>query len=180
LIISVATQFSPYVWIWRKDLFRGYVWLTLEIAQLEAREMKNRNGFTLIELVVVVMILGILAAIAIPKLINTSKTATDNGLKQTLSVVRDAIELYVADNSGTLPGQSDLAADLKNYLRGDFPICPVGPAQNATIKYSNSGTPLSGSATPTEGWHYDKKSGEFICNFNGATASDPLVSYDEL
>ena len=64
---------------------------------------QNKKGFTLVELVVVVLILGILAAIAVPKLINTSQTATDNGLKRTLHVVRDAVEMFVADNGG-LPG----------------------------------------------------------------------------
>ena len=140
----------------------------------------SRKGFTLVELVVVVLILGILAAIAVPKLINTSKTATDNGLKQTLHVVRDAIEMYVAEN-GALPGQGeDLAGDLVNFLRGDFPACPVGPAKNTVVKYSDAGTALSGVATPTEGWHYDKTSGEFICNYSAATQSDSSVTYDSL
>ena len=140
----------------------------------------KRNAFTLVELVVVVLILGILAAIAVPKLINTSQTAVDNGLRQTLNVVRDAIEMYTAEN-GSLPGQGDdLPGDLTNYLRGTFPSCPVGPAKNGTVKYSNAGTALSGVAIPTEGWHYDKTSGEFICNFSGATESDNSVTYDSL
>ena len=123
---------------------------------------QNKKGFTLVELVVVVLILGILAAIAVPKLINTSQTATDNGLKRTLHVVRDAVEMFVADNGG-LPGQSSLLEeDLKEYLRGDFPICPVGTAKNAIIKYSSDGTDLEGVPAPAEGWHFDTVSGEFI------------------
>ena len=66
--------------------------------------MKARTAFTLVELVVVVMILGILAAVAAPKFLDTSATATDNGLKQSLGIVRDAIELYAADHGAALPG----------------------------------------------------------------------------
>ncbi len=140
--------------------------------------MKKPNGFTLVELVVVILILGILAAVAAPKLFDTSAKATDNGLKQSLTVVRDAIELYTAEY-GTLPGQSNnLDTDLDPFLRGNlFPACPIG-AKNNGIAYTTG--PLAGDALPTQGWKYATDTGEFIANSNANTASDPTVQYDDL
>ena len=140
--------------------------------------MRYRKGFTLVELVVVVMILGILATIAVPKLLGTAKRATDNGLKQTLASVRDAIELYTADNDGALPGQSsDLPGDLTPYLRADFPVSPVG-AKVGTITYATGA--LSADASPTTGWKYATDTGEFIVNCDDNLASDSSVAYEDL
>ena len=136
--------------------------------------MKRHNGFTLIELVVVILILGILAGVAAPKLLQTSATATDNGLHQTLSVVRDAIELYAANSGGTLPTCTatgdDFRIALKPYIRGDFPKCPVGANLNSDV------TPVTGATTvgdPTDGtgWKFNTDDGTFICNSNAASTT---------
>jgi prepilin-type N-terminal cleavage/methylation domain-containing protein len=146
---------------------------------------KNRCGFTLIELVVVVMILGILAAIAAPRLLGTSNQATDNGVRQSLSVVRNAIDQFSSVNSGSLPGadgqESTFKSDLANYLRGqDFPICPVAAKNTAVRMMSGNGTvatTIGGTAT-THSWVYQFDSGDFHIN-SSATANDGVTTYDQ-
>ncbi len=147
--------------------------------------MSRRRAFTVVELIVVVLILGILAAIAAPKLLATSGKATDNGLRHTLYVVRDAIDLYRMTNQGKYPGadgsQVTFKNDLKPYIRGDFPVCPVGPAQNDQVKMLG-GTTLAAATTdtPTCGWKYNYETGEFAVNWHHVTATDPSVYYDQL
>jgi prepilin-type N-terminal cleavage/methylation domain-containing protein len=144
--------------------------------------MRKHKGFTLVELVVVVMILGILAAVAAPKLLGTSSSASENGLRQTLAVVRDAIERYAAEKGGALPGDATTETDFKNdiapYLRGSFPICPVA-LKDASVRCVGGSSAISGEATPTASWAYCYGTGQFICNSTAFTKSEPTVKFDQ-
>ncbi|OGR45407.1 MAG: hypothetical protein A2X35_03970 [Elusimicrobia bacterium GWA2_61_42] len=66
--------------------------------------MKNiKQGFTLIELMIVVAIIGILAAIAIPKFADLINKSKEGATKGALSSVRSALQVYYGDNEGWFP-----------------------------------------------------------------------------
>jgi general secretion pathway protein G len=142
--------------------------------------MARRNGFTLIELVVIVMLLGILAGVAAPKLFKTSREATENGLKQTLYTVRDAIDLYASKYAGQLPpctgDGSNFRTALAEFLRHDFPASPVGAKNNDVAP--ESGPSTVGDASPAAGWKFNTDTGDFICN--SQESSSEGVPYDQL
>jgi type IV pilus assembly protein PilA len=65
---------------------------------------QSESGFTLVELLVVMLILGILAAIAIPSFFNQRDKARDAEAKAAVRTAQTAIETYATDNNGSYAG----------------------------------------------------------------------------
>jgi len=133
---------------------------------LTSNKARKRSGFTLVELVVVVLILGIIAAVAAPKMFNVASDARRNTTMESLNVVRDAIELYNAQN-GAYPGpdEATFKLQLKAHLRGPFPTCHLADPINNTVVVS-TGDPLTVQVGGA-GWGYNATTGEFIINVSG-------------
>ena len=81
--------------------------------------MKNdKRGFTLIELMIVVAIIGILAAIAVPKFADLIRKSTEGASKGNLGSVRSALSIYYGDMEGQYPSSiSGLTGSLTRCTR---------------------------------------------------------------
>lgn len=99
--------------------------LTAPLTGLGDGRARKRAGFTLIEIVIVMTIIGALAAIAVPAYQNSVVRAKEAVLKEDLYAMRDAIDKFYSDN-GVYP-QSLAELVKQRYLR----FIPVDPFTNS-------------------------------------------------
>jgi general secretion pathway protein G len=92
--------------------------------------LRSESGFTLIELIIVVAIIGILAAIAMPAMTNAPQRAKEAVLKEDLYQMRSCIDQYLADH-GEYPGSLDELVEA-GYLR-KIPIDPITESDETWI-----------------------------------------------
>ncbi len=81
---------------------------------------RSPSGFTLIELMIVVAIIGVLAAIALPKFADLVTKSKESAVKGSLGSVRSALTIYYSDTEGLFPATGSLALALtagSKYLR---------------------------------------------------------------
>lgn len=71
---------------------------------------KNESGFTLIEILVVILIIGVLSAIAIPAFLNQRHAAVDASIQSNVAEIQDALDLYYIEHN-SYPHQGPLAFD---------------------------------------------------------------------
>lgn len=121
--------------------------------------MKKQRAFTLIELMVVMAIVALLLSIAAPRYFNHLERAREATLRQSLAVMRDAIDKFHGDTSAYPETLEELAQ--KRYLRAvpvdpltdstdTWVIVPPPPANGAgrvwDVKSGAEGNGLDGSA----------------------------------
>ena len=122
--------------------------------------MRDTKGFTLIELVIVVVIIGILAAIAIPKFSATREKAYFAAMKSDLKNLASQQEIYYADAYSYTNVLSDLAFTNSEGVNVDINASSsgwaasayhsaLGTAEGCSLYYGTATAITVGTATPT-------------------------------
>jgi len=86
--------------------------------------MHKRNAVTLIELLIVVLILGALAAIVVPRITTSSQTAKENACASNIDIINSQIEMFFV-NEGAYPATLAQITENDDYFPKGTPLCPL-------------------------------------------------------
>ena len=157
----------------------------------ETVKYQTRKGFTLIEILIVVIILGILAAIVIPQFTNASKEAKQASLVTMVQSMRSQVALFKLQHNDRLPGANPVVdtggtfvpatfwAQLTQFtdLAGDF-----GPAKTATRVYGPymQGQPVNSltNASVVADGTAAVAGASFVFDYNGGAGSGKVWGID--
>jgi len=106
----------------------------------------GESGFTLLELLVVMTIIGILAAIAVPALKSSPQRAREAALKEDLFAMRSVIDQYHGDKGNYPPDLQTLVSD--GYLR-KIPVDPMTKSAETWVIQLEEATEADSSAPPS-------------------------------
>ena len=138
---------------------------------------KNQKGFTLIELMIVVAIIGILAAVAIPKFAEMMERSRDGATKGNIGAIKSAISIYYGDHEGTYPYDLTAVNPMASSTSWDFLVKYIDAVP--AVK-SQGGSKLNitvGNASKCP-WGGNAASSSYV--FEGGVASFTLAPGNDL
>lgn len=149
---------------------------------------KARPAFSLLELVIVVVIVGIVASIAILHLSGGSDRTADAALEHDLTVLRNAIERYVAEHVGKYPTLPEIPDQLTKWTNSAGGVSAAKDAEHIYGPYVRQIPPLpvgarkgmtgiSGGPAPGAGWIYNPTTGHIRANTTDIEISPTGVLY---
>ena len=119
------------------------------------------RGFTLVELMIVMLIISVLAAVAIPSFVAAIRNAKEAALKEDLHVMRDAIDSYTMDKNKAPQSLDDLVQN--GYLKS----IPVDPMTHSTDTWQTTNDETYADLDQTEPGITDVHSGSEEVGTNG-------------
>lgn len=125
----------------------------------------DQRGFTLVELMVVMLIISVLLAVAVPSYISAIRSAKEAALRQDLHTMRDAIEQYTEDKEAAPQSLDDLVQ--AGYLKA----LPVDPMTHSSTTWVPDQSDSYSSVDQTQTGIDDVHSGSTLTGSNGTPYS---------
>jgi len=102
-------------------------------------KVNRKAGFTLVEIMIVVAIIGLLAAIAIPNFVKARTTSQQNACINNLRLIDSSKQQWALEQrqqSSSSPAGTDLQPYLGRGSNGELPSCPVDPQSSFATSYT--------------------------------------------
>ena len=143
---------------------------------MSARRQRFRiSGFTLVEILIVVVILGILAGLVVPHFTSAAAESRDNSLRMDLKRMREQLELYELHH-GAYPTLANFEDQLTGLTDSSGTTVPAGTfgahgpyIQRIPRNPNTSSDTVGDGAVGSSDWFYDEDTGAFHANDSAAT-----------